>query len=191
MTPSEKEAAILALIRRCKRYDRSAQFELYKRFYRFGIGICLRYAQTEDEAREVLNDGFYRIFTNIEKYDEAYTFVTWARTIFVRTSIDHLRKQKNKLAYDEVEEAGDISVPDSSIDWMNAQEAAHLIQQLPPQYRAVFNLYEVDGHTHEEIGQLLGISTGTSKSNLARARQKLKGIVQDYLKSSDLTNYER
>lgn len=190
MTDREKEAAILSLIRRCKRYDRSAQFELYRRFYRFGMGICLRYAHSEEDGREMLNDAFYRIFTKIESYDEQRTFVAWARTIFIRTAIDHLRKYQENFVAGDIDEVSDLAVSESSIDWMNAEEAAYLVRQLPPQYRTVFNLYEVEGYTHDEIGQMLGISSGTSKSNLSRAREKLKSIVHNYLESSDLKKYE-
>ena len=190
MTNAEKEAAILSLIRRCKRYDRSAQFELYRRFYRFGVGICLRYAHSEEDAKEMLNDAFFRIFTKIEQYDEQRTFVAWSRTIFIRTAIDHLRKYGSETIVEDVEELRDLAVSDDMVDWMNAEEVAQLVRQLPAQYRAVFNLFEVEGYTHDEIGQMLGISSGTSKSNLSRAREKLKGIVHNYLRSSDLKKYE-
>lgn len=177
---------MLSLIRRCKRYDRSAQFELYRRFHRFGIGICLRYAKTEEDAQEMLNEAFFRIFTKIKQYDERYTFVAWARTIFIHTAIDQLRKHKHDLDTEDFAEIHDKPISDEMIDWMNAEEVAFLVRQLPPQYKAVFNLYEVEGFDHNEIGKMLNISTGTSKSNLARARKKLKGIVQGYLKQSDL-----
>jgi RNA polymerase sigma-70 factor, ECF subfamily len=190
VTKEKKEAELLSLIRRCKRYERSAQFEIYRRFYRFGIGICLRYAKTEEDAQEMLNEAFYRIFTKIKQYDEQYTFVAWARTIFIHTSIDELRMQKHDLVTEEAAEIHDKPITDEMVDWMNAEEVAYLVRQLPPQYRAVYNLYEVEGYRHQEIGNMLNISTGTSKSNLARARQKLQGIVQDYLKQSDLKEYE-
>ncbi|TAK45192.1 MAG: sigma-70 family RNA polymerase sigma factor [Saprospiraceae bacterium] len=186
MTKEKKEAELLSLIRRCKRYDRSAQFEIYRRFHRFGIGICLRYAKTEEDAQEMLNEAFYRIFTKIKQYDEQYTFVAWARTIFIHTAIDELRKQKHDLNTEEATEKHDKLITDEMVDWMNAQEVAFLVRQLPPQYRAVYNLHEVEGYEHQEIGKMLNISTGTSKSNLARARKKLEGIVYDYLKQSDL-----
>jgi len=189
VTKEKKEAELLSLIRRCKRYDRSAQFELYRRFHRFGIGICLRYAKTEEDAQEMLNEAFYRIFTKIKQYDERYTFVAWARTIFIHTAIDELRKQKHYLNTEVASEINDKPITDEMIDWMNAEEVAFLVRQLPPQYRAVYNLYEVEGYGHKEIGAMLNISTGTSKSNLARARKKLSGIVQNYLKKSDLKNF--
>ena len=181
MFNTEKELEILALIRRCKRHERSAQFELYRKFYGFGMAICIRYAHTKEDALEMLNDAFFQIFTKIHQYNEQYTFVAWSRTIFIHTAIDHLRKY-NMLAIvaDEQHTTSEPSVADDISKWMDGEEIVFLVSQLPPQYRAVFNLHEVVGYSHEDIAQMLGISTGTSKSNLFRAREKLEHIARDY-----------
>lgn len=190
MLKKEKEAEILALIRRCRRYERGAQFELYHKFYGFGMAICMRYVHSQEDALEMLNDAFYHIFTKMNEYNEQYTFVTWARTIFVRLSIDHLRKYKLQLSVDEWQETSTPDIPEAMVEWMNYEELVLLINRLPPQYRAVFNLYEVEGYPHEEIAQLLGINIGTSKSNLFRARERLKQIAHEYFNDGALKNRE-
>lgn len=179
---NQSDKSLLPLIRLCKKGDRSAQFILYRRFFRFGMGICLRYAPSEDEAREIVNDAFFNIFTKLNQYDEERTFVSWARRVFINAAIDYLRKHKSTPHTDDLTAVDASEVEPEAINWMRADEIAQLIRQLPPQYRAVYNLFQVEGYSHEEIGKLLGISTGTSKSNLARARKKLEQIVANYLK---------
>ncbi|MAT52867.1 MAG: RNA polymerase subunit sigma-70 [Saprospirales bacterium] len=186
----DSDKSLLPLIRLCKKGDRSAQFNLYRRFYRFGMGICLRYASSEEDAREIVNDAFFNIFTKLKQYDEQRTFVSWARKVFIHAAIDYLRKYKSNPSTEELEQVPESEFEPESINWMHADEIAQLIGQLPPQYRAVYNLYEIEGYKHEEIGKLLGISTGTSKSNLARARKKMELIVANYLKHN-YPKYER
>ncbi len=186
----DSDKSLLPLIRLCKKGDRSAQFNLYRRFYRFGMGICLRYASSEEDAREIVNDAFYKIFTRLHQYDETRTFVSWARRVFVNASIDYLRKYKPEQPTDELDKVPETGYEPEAVNWMRADELAQLIGKLPPQYRAVYNLYEIEGYNHQEIGKLLGISSGTSKSNLARARKKLEQIVASYLKHN-YPKYER
>lgn len=187
---NDPDKSLLPLIRLCKKGERSAQFNLYRRFYRFGMGICLRYASSEEDAREIVNDAFFNIFTKLKQYDEQRTFVSWARKVFINAAIDHLRKYKSQLETEDLENTIATSQESASIDWMKADELAHLIGQLPPQYGAVYNLFEIEGYSHEEISDMLGISSGTSKSNLARARKKLEQIVANYLKHN-FPKYER
>ncbi len=165
------------LIDGCRKGDRKFQDLLYKQFYGFALGICLRYARSREEAIEIVNDGFYKILTNLDKYSPGLSFKGWLRTIMVNASIDHYRK--NEKHYHQV----DISYIKSErllpevVSNMGEQVIISAIQELPPSYRSVFNLYVIEGYKHSEIAQKLNISEGTSKSNLNMARIKLKKFL--------------
>lgn len=180
---AENDKELLALIRLCKRGDRWAQSQLYKRFYHFGLSICLRYSGNLDEAREIVNDAFFNIFTRFHQYDEKRAFVNWARQIFVHASIDYLRKYKSKPEHDELPDYPVHGLLPDIAQWMESEELYKLVAQLSPQYRMVYCLYEIDGYNHQEIAEMLGISEGTSKSNLARARKRMEAIASKYLES--------
>ena len=138
------------------------------------MGICLRYARSREEAIEILNDGFYKILTNLDKYSPGLSFKGWLRTIMVNASIDHYRR--NEKHYHQV----DISyiknerlLPDA-LNNMAEEVIIQAIQELPPSYRQVFNLYVIEGYRHSEIAQKLNIIEGTCNSNMNMARIKLK-----------------
>ncbi|MDX2002064.1 MAG: sigma-70 family RNA polymerase sigma factor [Chitinophagales bacterium] len=166
------------LIEACIKEDRAAQNRLYERFYGRMLGVCLRYANSKDEAREILNEGFLKVFRTIQHFkNEKGSLEAWIYRVMVNTSIDHYRKE---IRYKEVlEEAPEMfgTPPADVISKMSADELLQLVQQLTPAYRTVFNLYVMEGMNHREIGEKLGISEGTSKSNLAKARIKLQQMV--------------
>ena len=167
------------LIGGCLKQDRTSQKTLYKVFYVFSMGICLRYANNRDEAAEVLNQGFYKVFTRIETYDRTRPFKAWLGKIMMNVSIDYYRANL-KMAYtddlDKAEHLTDGELPDRKL---NYDDLLKMVQKLPPAYRTVFNLFAIEGYTHEEIGELLHISPGTSKSNLHKARFKLKQMIAE------------
>lgn len=168
----------------CIRGEAGSQKKLYYNFYGFAMGICLRYARDRDEAVEILNDGFFKVLTRLQQYDPAKPFLPWLARIMTNTSIDHYRSQlRHPVTSDltEMEIHGEDAVIESKL---NYDDLIKLIQSLPPGYRAVFNLYAIDGYTHEEIAEQLGISAGTSKSNLFKARQKLRMMLE---KQKELT----
>jgi RNA polymerase sigma factor (sigma-70 family) len=173
------EEEIHQLITGCAKQDRKCQKMLYKAFYGFAMGICLRYANDRDEAADVMNQGFFKVFTHIGKYDPARPFKAWLGKIMMNTSIDYYRANL-KMAYaedlDKAENLSDGELPDRKL---NYDDLLSLIQQLPNAYRTVFNLFAVDGYSHEEISVMLNINIGTSKSNLHKARQKLKQMLLD------------
>lgn len=141
------------------------------------MGICLRYARDRDEANDILNEGFFKVLTNLGRYDQQKPFLPWLARIMTNTAIDHYRSQVRHPAMDDIAEMdihGENPVIDSKL---NYDDLIRLVQALPPGYRAVFNLYAIDGYSHEEIGVKLGISAGTSKSNLFKARQKLVAMI--------------
>lgn len=165
------------LINGCIKKDRQCQKLLYKAFYGFAMGICLRYAGNRDEAAEVMNQGFFKVFINVEKYDHNRPFKAWLGRIMMNASIDHYRANL-KMAYTEdLEKAEHISDNELADKKLNYEELLAMVQQLPQAYRTVFNLFAIEGYGHDEIGEMLGISPGTSKSNLHKARQKLKQMI--------------
>ena len=167
------------LIRGCIKQDRKCQKMLYKTFYGFAMGICLRYANDRDSAAEVMNQGFFKVFTHIESFDLTRPFKAWLGKIMTNASIDFYRANL-KMAYTEdleaAENMSDGELPDTNL---NYNDLLAMVQTLPPAYRTVFNLFAIEGYSHEEIGEMLHINAGTSKSNLHKARQKLKQMIMN------------
>lgn len=173
------EEELHQLIRGCVKQDRKCQKMLYKAFYGFSMAICLRYAGNRDEAAEVLNQGFFKVFKNIERYDTDRPFKAWLGKIMMNVSIDYYRANL-KMAYTEdLEKAEHISDGDYTDKNLNYNDLLAMVQKLPQAYRTVFNLFAIDGYSHDEIAEMLHINAGTSKSNLFKARQKLKQMISD------------
>jgi len=166
------------LIIKCKQQDAKAQGALFKQYSRVLFGICLKYSPNYEEAQDNLQDSFITIFKRIEQYKGKGSFEGWMKRVTVNTALQKYRKQRVFDIPDEgqIEEA-EIVVEDQGIplDFL-----LKIIQELPDRYRLVFNLYIMDGYSHKEIADMLGISDGTSKSNLARARMILKTKVEKY-----------
>jgi RNA polymerase sigma-70 factor (ECF subfamily) len=147
------------------------------------MSVCLRYMGDVDEAKDVLQDGFIKLFDKIDRYNFQGSFEGWMRRMFVNTSIDAIRKKKrnpfkindeSRVSEEFVDEFGS---EDDELTSLKASVAMEAVQMLSPAYRSVFNLYVVENYTHKEIGEILGVSEGTSKSNLAKAKQKLRSIL--------------
>ncbi|MEO6683534.1 MAG: RNA polymerase sigma factor [Ginsengibacter sp.] len=174
------------LIRGCALNERESQKTLYNSFYSYGMAICDRYAKRKDESIEIYNDGFLKIFKEIHRYTPAYedeikSFKGWVRKILIYTAIDHTRKYNKHYFTSEIETTL-IYLPtndETPIDRMSSDEIITAIQNLSPAYRAVLNMFIVDGFSHEEISKHLGITIGTSKSNLFKARQQLQKIIKN------------
>lgn len=172
-------AEIEKIIEGCKNNDRVSQQKLYKLLYSNMMGTCLRYTNDMDEAKDILQDGFMKVFMNIGKYTSDGSFEGWARRIFANLSIDYYRKRKNNNVYtnsDYIEniDVGQDDESENSKYNFKPELVMNHIQALTPAYKAVFNLNVMEGYTHKEIAQILGISEGTSKSNLAKAKATLK-----------------
>lgn len=170
------------LIADCIAEKRSAQKILYKQFYSYGMSIAFRYSGNEDDTMDILNDAFLKIFMNLGKYDQEKAFKPWFKTIVVNTALDLIRKNAKYDNNVPIEEAGDPMVHEVAVNILSYKEIIALVQRLPPAYRTVFNLYVIDGYQHHEIGEMLGISTGTSKSNLFKAKGKMKDLIKKYHK---------
>ena len=162
------------VVRGCLNNDRYHQKLLYEQYYGSMMAVCMRYTSDREEARDVLHEGFIKIFKNLNRYQEGTNLGAWIRRIMVNTSIDHYRRQAKQPTVVEINQAIHKADVQDVVASMGAEEILGYVQELSPAYRTVFSLYVVEGYSHREVGELLGISEGTSKSNLAKARAKLK-----------------
>ncbi len=143
------------------------------------MSITLRYADSREQAAEILNDAFMKVFTNIGKYDMDRPFKPWLRRIIVNTAINHYHKHANEQKMVDLELAEDkASKQQNVLSGISYDEIIDMVQQLSPAYRTVFNLYVIEGFKHKEIADMLGIAVGTSKSNLSKAKKNLQSIVE-------------
>jgi RNA polymerase sigma-70 factor (ECF subfamily) len=171
------ETEFQRIIDGCIEQDRQSQELLYKTFYGFAMKICLRFADNQYEASEILNEGFFKAFTNIEKYDKSRPFTTWFGKILYNTSIDYYRTNLRWSQFVDLEKS-DTKMNDFNVEQkLDYEDLIAIIQRLPPAYRVVFNLYVVDGYSHEEIAEMTGITASTSRSNLHKARLKLQKML--------------
>lgn len=169
------------LIEACARRERWAQKEVYESFYGSMMGLCLRYAQTKEDALDILHEGFIKVFKNIARYQIGTSLYSWIRRIMVNTAIDFYRKSIRRRTED-LETVYDVSSPEPDVlSKMATDDLLAAVQQLTPAYRTVFNMYVIEGYSHREIGDQLGISESTSRSNLVKARQKLKLYLTKHL----------
>jgi RNA polymerase sigma-70 factor (ECF subfamily) len=152
---------------------------LYKQYCSSMLIICRSYAKNEQDAIEVLQDGFLKIFQQIDRYDSAKASIyTWMRTIMIRTAIDFLRKRNKRQVAIEWKEEHDPTIDAEALERMSAQQILSLLQLLPATTRAVFNLYITEGYNHREIGEILNVSEGTSKWHLSEARKYLTNSLK-------------
>ena len=172
--------ALSDLLAGCLRNHRQSQELLYRQFYGYAMSVCLPYSPTREGALEVLNDGFLKVFTKLDQYDPAQPFRGWLRRIMVNTALDHYRKEVRHQHQESIDDAQHAVASESAdaLSQLAHAELLGLIQQLSPAYRLVFTLYVLDGFTHDEIAEQLSITTGASKSNLARARENLRRLLQ-------------
>ena len=184
MKPAQEELDLW--IKGCKRNDKKCQRKVYEMLFSPMLGVCMRYAQDRQEATDILQDGFIKVFDKIGLYDDNGSFEGWVRRIIVNTAIDAIRKRKHEILTDDTstyqnhtghyeEEEKD----ESAYKGLGVNDVVDATQQLSPMYRAVFNLYVMDGLTHQEIAEELNISVGTSKSNLSKARARIKTLLQN------------
>ncbi|NUO03296.1 MAG: RNA polymerase sigma factor [Saprospiraceae bacterium] len=165
------------LISACMRRERWAQKLLYEENYSKMMAVCLRYASSSDDAMDILHEGFIKVFRHISKYQPGTSLAAWMRKIMVNTAIDYYRKNIRRRTED-LEQAYDLGTTDAdAISQCSEQEILEAIQQLSPAYRTVFNLYVVEGYSHKEIADILDITESTSRSNLVKARLKLKAFL--------------
>ena len=171
----------------CRKNDRNSQKELYYLLRGFAMKICYRYTNLQEESEEIMNEGFVKLFKNVNQFDETRQEDTllalkgWFKRILVNTCIDHYRKANSSVNGHTLTHESD-SIMDHSengVDILSYKEIIEAIRLLSPGYRAVFNLFVIEGLSHEEIAKKLGISVGASKSNLSKARDNLRKLLQN------------
>jgi RNA polymerase sigma-70 factor (ECF subfamily) len=166
------------LIRQCKAGSLRYQELLYKQFYGYAMGIGLRYSPNRDDALEVVNDAFIKVFNSMGGYDITKPFKAWLRTIVVNTAIDRRRKDLKLQLNIELDSAAPIVSHVNTLDNLNAQDILNLMKALPAIQLTIFNLYEIDGYNHDEIAVMLGIPASSSRVYLSRAKEKLRKIIK-------------
>ncbi|HOE03893.1 MAG TPA: RNA polymerase sigma factor [Bacteroidales bacterium] len=172
----------------CIRGDSKCQQILYESLYRRMLGVCLRYASCNEEAKDLLHDGFIKVFEKLKYFKHSGSLEGWIRKIIVNNAIDNLRKHRSEFLeyegenkFERLEDQSDDEINQMKLANLKAERIIELIQTLSPAYKAVFNLYVIEEYSHKEIAEMLGISVGTSKSNLAKAKLRLKQMyVEKY-----------
>lgn len=172
---------MLRWVNDCRKGNRRAQYKMFKHFYSPMFRLCMRYANTTDEAQDMLSEGFLKVFSNLDKYENTGSFESWMSRVMVNAALDHRRKYDRIQTYealDDVQDLMDVGCDvNAAITKMNAEDLVALIQLLPPTTRTVFNLYVFDGFSHAEIAQQLNISEGTSAWHVNAARTRLKNEI--------------
>lgn len=167
------------IIEGCIKNDRVFQQRLYNMLSAKMFAVCLRYANEYNSAQDLLQEGFIKVYKNIEKFRGEGSFEGWVRRIFVNTAIEHYRKQVNMYAITDTDTKAYENYDNNALENLKREDIMKTIQKLSDGYRTVFNLYVVEGFSHKEIGDMLHISEGTSKSQLARARYLLQKMLTD------------
>ena len=185
---------LFEIISGCVKGDSKCQQIVYEKFYGKMLGVCMRYSKDREDARDILQDGFLKVFTNIKSHSGSGSFEGWIRKIMINTALDSIRRSKQLIQYTDSEYVEDPSTSASTPLMVtteeeneninvSAEEIMKAVQQLPIAYRTVFNMYVVDGFSHQEIAEQLGINIGTSKSNLSKAKMNLKKSLESILKA--------
>ena len=174
---------IKKIIKGCLAGNRRDQELLYRRHSSKLYAACLQYSGNDEEARDILQEGFIKIFENLHNYKNEGSFEGWIRRIVVNTALERFRNRHNLYRVDDIDSISEPEAEPDNEDYagLEAFDLLFIIRELPPKYRMVFNLYAIEGYSHKEIGNMLNITEGTSKSNLSRARSILQRRVGTYM----------
>jgi RNA polymerase sigma factor (sigma-70 family) len=175
------------LIDQCRKDDYKAQEMLYKRFYAYAMSVSLRYCINRDDALEAVNDAFIKLFKTLKTFENNRLIKPWFRQIVVNSSIDSRRKNLKHSTVLDIEYADEQQIDHNIIAKINAEDILKLLDQLPEVHKVVFNLYEIDGYSHEEISDILEIPSSSSRVYLSRAKDRLRRLVN----SEFYLNHER
>jgi len=181
------EETLNEIIKGCKAGKVKDQERLFNLYSEEMFGVCLYYSHDHSEAEDLLHEGFLKIFQHIDTYRYQGSFEGWIRRIMVNTSLERFRKERHLYPLSEVENTVEDVMEENIIGQISTRELVRMIQDLSPRYRMVFNLYAVEGYSHKEISTMLGITEGTSKSNLARARAILQRNVRQFFQTDNKT----
>ncbi|MBR9918988.1 RNA polymerase sigma factor [bacterium] len=169
------------LIKACKKNNRVAQKELFDRYSGKMLAVCLRYARNQEDARDLLQDGFFKVLTKIKSFKGNSKLETWMTRVFINLALNRLRQGRNKYYHEEFDQKHEAGLTDTEeeLPQRDAKTVLKAVQELPEIYRIVINMYAIDGMSHKEISKALGITEGSSKSRLSRARV----LLNEQLKS--------
>ncbi len=166
------------LIEGCKNGDRRAQKALYDKYSRRMMAVCLRYVKDMEDARDLLQEGFIKLFTNIHQYTGEGNFEGWVRRIFINNTLEFLRQQDILKNAGDIDDADYLNIPDeSTLSQMSANDIMVYVRSLPDGFRTVFNMFAIEGYSHKEIGEILNITESTSRSQYMRARKILQKMI--------------
>ena len=170
------------IIKGCLTGNRRDQELLYRRHASKLYAVCLQYSGNDEEARDILQEGFIKVFENLARYKHEGSFEGWMRRIMVNTALEKYRNRHNLYRVDDIDTIPEQDAEPDNMDYsgLGASDLLGIIRELPPKYRMVFNLYAIEGYSHKEISKMVNISEGTSKSNLSRARAILQRRVGSY-----------
>ena len=172
--PSEEDLIIAG----CKKNEYWARKELYELYAPAMLGVCVRYVNDYEKAKDILHDGFIKVFTKIDTYSKEGAFGGWIRRIFVTTALEFLRKDRSWRHTDIIDYEEKIEIVEASVmDKLSAEEILKCVSELPKGYQLVFNMYAIEGYSHVEIAKMLNINEGTSRSQFARAKQLLQNKI--------------
>ena len=175
----EKSLSDKELIMRCLNGKLRAQELLYRRYFSFAMSVCIRYTKNENEAMEIVNDSYMKVLGSIREFDSSKSFKSWYGRILVNSAIDNYRKNSRHSTYMQITDLEISEEQEPLIDAeLSAGDILSLFSELPDNFKVTFNLFEIEGYSHEEIGHMLGISTSTSRSNLTRAKKMLRKLYK-------------
>jgi len=181
------KADVERLVDECINGNRKSQELFYKSFYSKMMVVCMRYSINTEEAKDILHDGFIKIFNKLPGFKNEGSLEGWVRRIIVNNAIDHVRRKKeiyisydNTNLVDNINSENNEEINEQMLVKVKAELLLRLIQKLTPAYRTVFNMYVIENYSHKEIAEILGINIGTSKSNLAKAKIKLREFYKEY-----------
>lgn len=171
--------SLMEVVENCLKGKESAMKKFYEHFHGFALSVCMSYCENREDALEIMNDGFLKVFKNLDKVENIERIKPWLRRIMINVAIDHFRKNVRKQSTQLSENVADQNYGDASVyAKLSSEDIMKAVQSLPTNYRVVFNLYAVEGYSHKEIGEMLKIAESTSRANLSLAngllREKLK-----------------
>lgn len=172
------------LIKGCINGDPQMQRLIYQRFSSMMYAVCLRYSENTEDANDIMQEGFIKVYKSLNKFRAEGSFEGWVRRIFINTSIEHYRKKVKLYNVTEVQENTIEDKELDALDSLAAKDIMNIVNELSPGYKAVFNMHVIEGYSHKEIADILGITEGTSKSQLARAKGVLKKIIETRIRKT-------
>lgn len=175
------------IVKGCLKGNQADQHRLYTHFSSKMYGVALRYAASYDEAQDILQEGFIKVFEKLSTFRGDGSLEGWIKRIFINTAIEKYRERIYHLSVDDMSENGYFAEENHASSSLGVKDLLALIQQLPDQYRIVFNLHTLEGMNHKEIGAMLSISESTSRSNLSRARVLLQDMIKKEVSFVDKT----